>query len=366
MQNQLILGFLGFGLIGGSIAKAARRVFPDCHILAFDTDNSALERAVKEGIVNTPLSAPTKELSNCHYLFLCAPVHYNIEYLPTLKQFLSKDCILTDVGSVKTDIDKAIKEEGLSEQFIGGHPMVGSEKSGYLASKDRLIENAYYFITPSESVSQTKVENFSAFIKALGALPIEFSSDYHDWVTSAISHVPHVVAASLVNLARNEDTKDGLFKKLAAGGFRDITRIASSSPTVWQHILLSNPNNILKQLTKFQASIEEVKQAILAKDEQALFRFFDTAREYRDSLPEGGVGVIRKQYEIYVDVADQPGVLAVVTTLLGSNGISIKNIGIIHSREYEEGALKIAFYDETSSNKASDILEKYNFIVYKR
>ena len=366
MQNEFVFGFLGLGLIGGSLAKTARRVFPNCHIMAFDTDETALSLSVKEGILNTALHGITKELANCHYIFLCAPVHYNIEYLPQLKQYLPKHCMLTDVGSVKNDIYEAISQEGLSDQFIGGHPMVGSEQSGYLASKDRLFENAYYFLTPSESVPKEAVEQFFALIQALGGLPILVTPKEHDWIVSAISHVPHVVAASLVNLASEEDTPDGLFKKLAAGGFKDITRIASSSPTVWQHILLSNPTNIVNQLTQFQASIEEVKQAILQKDASSIYHFFETAREYRDSLPEGGVGVIRKNYEIYVNVADQTGIIAVVTTLLGSNGLSIKNIGIIHSREYEEGALKIAFYEENSAHQAADILEKYNFTVYKR
>lgn len=365
-SSPLALGFLGLGLIGGSIAKTARRVFPNCQIFAFDPDEKALDSAVKDGIVTTALHTVNEQLKACDYLFLCAPVHYNIEYLPKLKTIVSDDCIITDVGSVKTEIHEAILLSGLDEQFIGGHPMVGSEKSGYFASRDRLIENAYYFITPSSSISEQKISLFFAFIQQLGAIPIRFTPEYHDWITSAISHVPHVVASSLVNLAQKEDTPDGLFKKLAAGGFKDITRIASSSPTVWQHILLSNSKNIVDQLSDFQQMIEQVKQAIIAKNDKMLYDFFKTARDYRDSLPEGGVGVIRKNHEIYLDVADQPGMLAIVTTLLGSNGISIKNIGIIHSREYEEGALKVAFYDEKSVYQAADIFEKYNFTVYKR
>lgn len=365
-QNTLTLGFIGLGLIGGSIAKTARRVFPDCQILAYDPDLDTLHQSHKEGIVTTPLDGICQSFEVCDYIFLCSPTHYNILYLSELKHIISDTCILTDVGSVKTDIYEEVAKLGLENQFIGGHPMVGSEKSGYTASKDRLIENAYYFLTPSKHTPKPFVHQLFSLLEQLGALPIEFSPEYHDFVTATISHVPHVVASCLVQLARGNDTEDGILKKLAAGGFKDITRIASSSPTVWQHILLSNPHNIVNQLSLFQEKLENVKQAILEKNEKMLYDFFNDAKEYRNSLPDGGVGPIHQSYEIYVDVADQAGILAIVTTILGSHSISIKNIGIIHSREYEEGALKIAFYEETASLQAIKILEKYNFTVYKR
>lgn len=365
-KNSLTLGFLGLGLIGGSIAKSARRIFPNCTILAFDPDSAALADAIKEGVVSIALTGISNELQTCDYIFLCAPVRSNIMYLPLLKSLLSPTCILTDVGSVKTDIYEAILENHLENYFIGGHPMVGSEKSGYHVSKDNLIENAYYFLTPSPMISEEQFQRFSSFIESLGALPIRFTPEYHDRVTSTISHLPHVVAASLVNLARQEDTSDGLLKRLAAGGFKDITRIASSSPAVWESILLSNSSNIVEQITQFQQYLEEMKQAILEKNSTLIYDFFEHAKEYRNSLSDSGVGAIQKNHDIYVDVVDQPGVLAVVTTLLGANQISIKNIGIIHSREYEEGALQVSFYDDESARFATTILEKYRFTVYKR
>lgn len=365
-NNAVTLGFIGLGLIGGSIAKTARRVFPECQIIAYDPDLTTLQQSHKEGIVTLPVNGICQEFKSCDYIFLCAPTHYNILYLSKLKTIISNACILTDVGSVKTDIYEEVIKLGLEHQFIGGHPMVGSEKSGYTASKDRLMENAYYFLTPSKQTPKLFVERLFSLLQQLGALPIEFSPEYHDFVTATISHVPHVVASCLVQLARGNDTDDGILKKLAAGGFKDITRIASSSPTVWQHILLSNPDNIVNQLSIFQEKLENVKQAIIEKNEKMLYDFFNDAKEYRNSLPDGGVGPIHQSYEIYVDVADQPGVLAIVTTILGSHSISIKNIGIIHSREYEEGALKIAFYEEMASLQAIEILEKYNFTVYKR
>ena len=135
MNENLTFGFIGLGLIGGSIAKALRKTYPDCHILAYDINKEATYLAKEEGTVNTALSEINEEFSACDYLFLCAPVSFNDENLLKVKQYLSQDCLLTDVGSVKTDIHKHIEALGLNHQFIGGHPMAGSERTGYINSK---------------------------------------------------------------------------------------------------------------------------------------------------------------------------------------------------------------------------------------
>lgn len=366
IKKQFTVGFIGLGLIGGSIAKAIRRVFPNYTIIAFDQDQESARLAVKEGVLDKSLDAVNEEFSICDYIFLCTPVHYNIEYLPVLKPFLKDDCILTDVGSVKSDIYNAIEQNGLADRFIGGHPMVGSEKSGYAASKGHLLENAYYFITPAPTVPIEYIDEFRMFVDELGALTLLFSPTEHDKVTASISHVPHIIASTLVNLAQANDTEDHLLKKLAAGGFKDITRIASSSPTVWQHILLSNPDNIVEQLNWFIETLSKLSSLIQAGDANQIQQFFQTARDYRDSVPDTGVGVIRRSFEIYVDVIDQPGVLAAVTTILAANGISIKNIGIINNREFEDGVLKIVLYDDEAAKNAAAVMKKFNYDVFER
>lgn len=129
-SQPFTIGFIGLGLIGGSIAKSIRRIFPEYRIVAYDVDSAALQEAVADGTVQEACSRIDEQFQCCSYIFLCAPVHYNIEYLPLLKQYMSPDCILTDVGSVKTDIYQAVLDQQLSDVFIGGHPMVGSERSG--------------------------------------------------------------------------------------------------------------------------------------------------------------------------------------------------------------------------------------------
>ena len=140
------IGFIGLGLIGGSIAKAVRKYYPDCEIIAYDKNRETLALAVQEGVIHTSCSSIGDSFRECRYIFLCAPVSCNTAYLSQLKGLIGDECILTDVGSVKSSIHEEIIALGMEECFIGGHPMAGSEKSGFSNAKAHLIENAYYIL----------------------------------------------------------------------------------------------------------------------------------------------------------------------------------------------------------------------------
>lgn len=364
-QKNFSIGFIGLGLIGGSIAKSIRRIFPDSEILGFDVDQSALTLALEDKTLTKTVTA-IEAMNDCDYIFLCAPVHYNIAYLPILKRIIKESCILTDVGSVKNDICCAIHDNELDDYFIGGHPMVGSERSGYDAASDRLIENAYYFVTPSETMKQEKITAFRTFLEDLGTIPIIYSPKQHDEITAYISHIPHVIASSLVNLAASKEDDNGMLKQLAAGGFKDITRIASSNPVVWEHILLSNPENITKGLRTFIKELEDMITFIETEDARSIYSFFDSAKDYRNSIPEHATGVIRMNYDVYVDIPDEANALAKAVTYIGDAGISLKNIGITHNREDNEGVLRLSFYDNDAAAAAASLLKTYHYQVYQR
>ncbi len=367
MKEQSIfrIGFIGLGLIGGSIAKSIRRIFPSSEILGFDVDQNALTLALADGTLTKTVTA-IEAMGECDYIFLCAPVHYNIAYLPILKRIIKPTCILTDVGSVKSDIYEAIAEQKLTDSFIGGHPMVGSERSGYDAANDRLIENAYYFVTPSETVDATKVEEFRTFLEDLGAIPIIYSPERHDEITAYISHIPHVIASGLVNLVASKEDENGMLKQLAAGGFKDITRIASSNPVVWEHILLSNPHHVADGLRTFIAALEHMISAIETDNAREIYSFFDNAKDYRNSIPDHVTGVIRMNYDVYVDIPDEANALATAISYIGTAGISLKNIGITHNREDNEGVLRLSFYDSDAAVTAAALLREKKYQVYER
>ena len=191
----------------------------------------------------------------------------------------------------------------------------------------------------------------------LKAIPVILDYNEHDYVTGTISHLPHIIASTLVNFVKDTDTKDELMKNLAAGGFKDITRIASSSPTMWQHILLKNKDYVSKILGEYIETLKDAKALIDAEDEPGIYHMFDSSRNYRNSIPSSSSGPIKKVFSIYCDIIDEAGGIAAIATILASNGISIKNIGIVHNREFEEGVLRIEFYDEESSKRASELLQ---------
>ena len=279
------VGFIGLGLIGGSLAKAIRTYFPDYEIVAFDKNKEALALATQESVIDVAATTIDDNFRNCSYIFLCAPVAFNVAYLKQLTEYLNDACILTDVGSVKTNIHEEVIKLGIEKYFIGGHPMAGSEKSGYANSKAMILENAYFVLTPSKEVSQEKIDKYEQLVSTIHALPIILDYKEHDYITGTISHLPHIIAATLVNYVKDSDTKSELMKRLAAGGFKDITRIASSSPTMWQHICLKNKDNISQILASYIKYLEEVKSMIDSGDGQAIYDWFDSSRIYRNSLP---------------------------------------------------------------------------------
>lgn len=360
------IGFVGLGLIGGSIAKAICQYYPDYEIIAFDKNKETLALATQESVINVACTSIDDNFANCDYIFLCTPVGYNVAYLKQLKNYLHSDCILTDVGSVKTSIHKEVTALDLEEYFIGGHPMAGSEKSGFVNAKPVLIENAYYILTPSAKVPQEKVDAYAKFVESLKSLPVVLSYEEHDYITGVISHLPHIIAATLVNFVKESDSKEELMKHLAAGGFKDITRIASSSPTMWQHVCLKNRDNIVDILDKYINMLKDAKERVQEASEQKLYDLFETSRNYRNSIPGASSGPIKRVFAVYCDIIDEAGGIAAIATILAANNINLKNIGIIHNREFEEGVLRIEFYDEDSSHKATEVLQKYRYIVYER
>jgi len=366
LKKDLTYGFIGLGLIGGSIAKALRNTYPECNIIAYDIKKEALDLALNDGVVTIATTSIDNTFHNCDYIFLCAPVSHNDENLLKIKEFLSEDCLLTDVGSVKSDIHRHIEALGLNHCFIGGHPMAGSERTGYINSKALLLENAYYVLTPTEEVPAEKVEQYKELVSSLGAIPLILSYKQHDYVTAAVSHLPHVIASSLVNLIEKSDSDDGIMKLIAAGGFKDITRIASSSPSMWQQICMTNTENIDTLLDDYIESLQAIKKEIAAQKEKDIYNFFDSARTYRDSFIDASSGPIKKSYSINIEIADEPGALASIATILALNNISIKNIGIVHNREQEDGVLRIEFYAPESIENASRILSGKGYIVHQK
>lgn len=360
------VGFIGLGLIGGSIAKKMKADNPNIHIYATAHHEETIKEAHREGLIDNDALLPLRAFHDCDVIFLCAPVQRNLDYLAELKNIIRKDCYITDVGSTKTEIHKEVIRLGMEANFIGGHPMTGSEKTGILAANKTLLENAYYIITPTAVTPQSDVDDFRDFVRSLGSIPLILDYKAHDYSTAAISHLPHMIAYSLVNLVKQIDDSNETMKTIAAGGFKDITRIASSSPVMWQNICASNRDQLLILMDKYTSLLSQLRGYIETSDEQSLLDFFQSAKDYRDSLSLPSIKTESTYYELFVDLPDETGGIAKVSRILADAGINIKNIGIVNNREFEEGILHISFANEYSRSKAKELLIAQEYTTHIR
>ena len=360
------IGFIGLGLIGGSLAKGLKRKDPDCKIIAYNRNKDVLHQAMLEKTIDEMTEEIGEAFDPCDIIFLCAPVEVNAESMKLVKPYLKESAILTDVGSTKSDIMKIAADLGLQKVFIGGHPMAGSERSGYAYSTDHLVENAYYVVTPFPETNAKKTVKLTELIHDLLAIPMVMDAEEHDRIVATVSHLPHLIAFALVNLLKKEDDEDHTMKQIAAGGFKDITRIAGSSPVMWEQICMNNKKAINELMDDYIDNLEELRAMINAGDEEGLLKSFGESGDFRRSMDNRSTGAIRREYSVYLDILDKPGTIASVVNIVAIHNLNLKNIGILHNREFEESVLKVDFYDEQSAEKAADVLTRNDFTAFKK
>lgn len=358
------ISIVGLGLMGGSLAKAIKRSHPTIKINAYDYKEDSLIQAKKDGTIDAYTLQVDQLIGDGDLIILCLPVERNLEIIQSLTPYLKEDCIISDVSSTKSHLNEYIKDAGLNCTFIGGHPMAGSEKTGYEASKAHLFENAYYILCPYDDTPDEKVTELSLLVESIGAIPLAMDAKEHDYVTSIISHLPHLLASTLVYHMSTLAKKQPLLKDLAAGGFKDITRIASANPDMWLSIFKTNREQIHDQLEAFIHTLENAKILLSEENHEDLHNYLVESKDFRDRLSSPHHGVLPKTYALRADVSDQPGVISHITTLLYEGGINIKNIGIFNYREHISGILEISFGSQEDLDLAYDIIHNAGYEVF--
>lgn len=273
----------GFGLIGSSVARAIKQAHPDIYIIASDINEGALQYAITNKLVDHVVTDLTGS-EQADYIILATPVSQIVKDIATLASHkLKPEVIITDVGSTKQTIIRAAQalvRRGLT--FIGGHPMAGSHKSGVRAGRSDLLDEAYYFLVPT--ALNTDISQLTDLLTGTNAKWLPITAAQHDKIVAQISHVPHIIAAELVNQTQQTFNNEPVGMEVAAGGFKSVTRIAAADPTMWSAILQNNKELILKQLTCYIAGLEAVRSQIEQDDQQALFDFFKRAKNNRERL----------------------------------------------------------------------------------
>ena len=354
---------VGVGLIGGSLALALRRSGFRGQILGVSRPATLREarrlQAIDKGF---PYGDLTRAARLADLIVLASPISAILEHLRLLGRkpnCLRPGTVVTDVGSTKRAILRsAVKSLPPHAVFIGGHPLAGSEQSGIAAADPFLFQNAYYVLTPAPGTPGDEVERLSSFLSLTGARMLVLSAEDHDRTAATISHLPQLLAVSLVRLLDDLGSNREHGIRLAAGGFRDMTRIASSPYSVWRDILKTNGDLIEAVVERFlraaRASFKGLREDRVRTD-------FEKAARTRTEIPRDSKGFLHRLCDVLVVVEDRPGTIAEVSVPLSKRHINIKDIEILKVREGEAGTLRLAFENEAEARKAIDLLAKEGF-----
>lgn len=350
---------IGLGLIGGSLAKAIRAKIPSVRVFAVDGCREYIDAALKDGTVEKGGTELTKELCDSELIMICTPISTIPGIIDTLSTLVSENTVIADAASVNKYLcDYADSVDGI--RYISTHPMAGSEKKGYFTSLPFLFENACTIISPCTKSDEAAITALTELYKAVGALPVTVAPDRHDAAAALISHLPHIIASALVNLLKENDP-DGLAHRFAAGGFKDITRIASSSPEMWTDISLKNKDFLLESLNTFIKLTEKYRDLLASGDDASLTALLSSSKNERDTLSGGTLGIIPAQYRVHVEVEDKIGVTSKISSILTEAGISIKNISVRDSREYEGGIMTVTVATAADAEHACTLLNSNDF-----
>lgn len=358
------VAIFGVGLIGGSIALCLKGQ-PNITVVGYSNRASSAEKYVQRGVVDYATTSVEEAVADADFIFLCVPVGLMDEYMHKISQLeLKEGCIITDVGSTKASVMASAKVfDHTPAVFIGGHPMAGSERSGVEAASSRLLENAFYVLTSYEDTPKHAMDSLIELINYTRAKIVTVDAKLHDAIVGAISHLPHMIAVGLVNQVSEYNDSNGLYELLAAGGFRDITRIASGDPPLWRDILLDNKEVLLQLLNDWQDQMNQFATMLQNDDGDAIVDAFGKAGHFRSKLPERRKGMIHSIYECYVDIPDHPGIIGSIASQLGNAQINLSNIQIIENREHIPGVLKLSFRTGDMLDQATQLLAQKGYNV---
>jgi len=356
---------IGVGLIGGSMGLSLKRTGFSGRVVGIsrpETIAKALElEVIDEGWDYGELEPA---LNGADLVFLCTPIQRILELIEAVARFAPAGALITDVGSTKRRI-LAQAEAHLRDDlyFVGGHPMAGSEKSGVTAADPFLFQNAIYILVPTGGVPAEPYNAFFTLLERVGAKVLELSVEVHDQVVAAISHLPQMMATALVKMVGELNRENGYFLPLAAGGFRDLTRIASSPyAPVWEDICRTNADQIRQMIDRYVAVLQDVRERL---EDPSLRDDFGFANRIRDSMPRDSKGFIHRLFELLVVAEDKPGIIAEIATALSAEKVNINDIEIMKVREGEGGTIRLGFDSEEAADKALEILTRFGYQARK-
>ena len=330
------VGLVGTGLIGGSIGLALTRA--GVEVRAFDADADQATRAVAMGAAADAAGSIEAVVRDADVVIIATPVGLVAELV--IEALDAGAAVVTDVGSVKGPILREVEQArpDLAPRFVGGHPMAGSEQDGLEGAAVDLFAGATWVLTPTGSTDAGAHTAVRSLVAELGAEIVEVTPQHHDALVAVVSHVPQLAATTLMDVAATSGEEHAILLRLAAGGFRDMTRIAAGHPGIWPDICIANRDAIVAGLDDYLRALAVVRGFVAAGDADALLRVLERARDARRNLPRRAT-VEGPLVELRVPVPDRPGVLAEITMLASRLAVNIADLEIAHSMEGETGVI---------------------------
>ncbi|MBB6096652.1 prephenate dehydrogenase [Deinobacterium chartae] len=341
----------GVGLIGGSVALGLKDRFLAERVIGFDVSAETLTAALALGVIDEAQLEPGEWLREAELIVLASPVGSLGQLAAQLAPFAGPDTIFTDVGSVKGPL---AKELAYLRSYVPGHPMAGSERGGVENAQAALLENAIWVLTPDDRTPIGALKRVRTLVESLGASAVTMPADAHDQLVATVSHLPYLSALALTHMV----TRDERLALLAAGGFRDLTRVASGDPRMSRDMVLANREALREAATRFQRSLEHLLE--LLDTPEALLEAAEEGKRTRDSLPVVRRSLLPPLFDLVVAVPDQPGQLGRITQVLGEHGVNIKNIEVLAIRD-QGGAVRLGFATLEEMEQARELLHDVGY-----
>lgn len=283
------IAIIGLGLLGGSIGLAIKTFLPGAKTTGYDADPATRVRATERGLVDNTCDSATQAVADAELVILCVPVGAMAAAAAELAPALPAGALVSDVGSSKQSVARALAEALPGHAIIPAHPVAGTERSGPDAGFANLFQQRWCIITPPADADAAQLAALCVFWEALGARVEVMDAGHHDMVLAVTSHLPHLIAYTIVGTASDlEGVTESEVIKYSAGGFRDFTRIAASDPTMWRDVFLSNKDAVLDMLQRFTEDLTALQRAIRVGDGDQLFDHFERTRAIRRSIIEEG------------------------------------------------------------------------------
>ncbi|MBL4889571.1 MAG: prephenate dehydrogenase [Candidatus Lindowbacteria bacterium] len=354
--KKVVIG--GVGLLGGSLGLRVKEVHKQMEVVGFGRRESTLQAAVERGAIDSFTTDPETAVKDADLVVLASPVMIIPDMMSNIADFLKPGSIVTDVGSTKVWIqDEAQKRLPANVRFVRSHPMTGSEKSGIEAAQSNPFEQSVTVVTPASNSDEDAIATVRAFWESVGSITITITAQSHDRLVASVSHLPHLLASALVNTVAPRAQVEPRTWDLAAGGFRDTTRIASSMPQIWRDICLTNKDAIITVLGELESELSRFRQALESADGDRIEELFATASESRNSIPPKGRGMLPGIYDLYVRLTDRPGEISEVTGVLGEKNLNIIDIEITRLRDGRSvEPLRLFFNTEDDRDAALEAL----------